>query len=80
MADPFAHGTPVGDSHMWVRPASAPCPNCDCCSAALCALAKEKDGACHWYGSGHPADVDLSRCPCWKTAAGRLHRPEVRYG
>lgn len=63
--DPYAHGTPVGDSHMWVRPASPACPDCECCSAALCKLAKEKNSACHWHGRS--SDFDLSQCPCWRT-------------
>ncbi len=60
----FAHGTPVGDHHTWFCPESPACPDCPCCSAALCEMARAKDGACHWYGSG--SDYDLSECPCWR--------------
>ena len=54
----------AGDFHRWERPAGKPCPHCECCSAALCARAIEKDSACHWEGAG--SDFDLSVCPCWR--------------
>ncbi|MFG2046024.1 hypothetical protein ACGFIW_01170 [Micromonospora sp. NPDC048935] len=61
----------AGDFHHWERPASEPCPNCVCCSAALCKLAIEKDTACHFEGSS--ADYNLADCPCWRKAnAARL--------
>lgn len=61
----------AGDYHHWERPASPPCPDCVCCSAALCARAIERDTACHLEGSS--PDYDLSRCPCWRQAnADRL--------
>lgn len=53
----------AGDSHRWERPASTPCPDCECCSYALCQRAIAKDTACHWEGSS--GDFDVSRCPCW---------------
>jgi len=68
LSDPFAHGTPVGDHHTWVRPESPPCPDCVCCSAALCELAVKKGTACHW--EGRSGDFDLSRCPCWRGGSG----------
>lgn len=55
---------PPDDSHTWARPASPPCPDCECCSAALCARSIERDTACHWEGSS--PDFDLARCPCWR--------------
>ncbi len=65
MTDPYAHGTPAGDDHTWVRPTGAPCPHCHCCSAVLCQTAIGKGTACHWEGDG--ADYDLALCPCWRT-------------
>lgn len=53
----------ISDHHTWVRPAPTPCLDCPCCTAALCKLAKEKNGACHWYAGS--SDFDLSQCPCW---------------
>lgn len=64
MADPFAHGTPAGDDHTWVKPANPPCPHCKCCTEALCRRAVEKRTACHWEGKG---DFDLADCPCWRS-------------
>jgi len=69
MADPFAHGAPVGDYHTWVRPESPPCPDCECCTAALCAKAVAENLACHLVGRG--SDYDLSLCPCWRKADAR---------
>jgi hypothetical protein len=68
---------PPDDTHTWARPASEPCPDCDCCSKALCELAVEKaaanefDGACHFLGTS--ADFDLAQCPCWRNLPG--HTP-----
>jgi hypothetical protein len=61
--DPFAHGTPVGDHHTWVRHQNPPCPYCECCTEALCRRAVERDSACHLEGSG---DFQLADCPCWR--------------
>lgn len=63
MADPFAHGTPVGDYHSWVRPASEPCPDCPCCTVALCGAGREHLGGC----GNVPGCTDREavwRCPC----------------
>ncbi len=79
MSDPFAHGTPVGDHHMWVSPSSGdPCPYCECCTARLCRRAIDKDTACHWEGS-QSSDYDLSKCPCWPAgSAARTALKESR--
>jgi hypothetical protein len=62
MADPFAHGTPVGDHHMWIDPSAGPCPNCDCCSARLCERGRAHAFGCHWVAtSGRNLVRD---CPC----------------
>lgn len=64
MSDPFAHGTPAGDYHTWVKPQRPPCPHCPCCTEALCRLAVEKSSACHWEALS--SDYDLVKCPCWQ--------------
>lgn len=61
MSDPTTWN--AGDFHQWVRPVSEPCEHCECCSAALCQRAVERDSACHW--EGRSGDFDLARCPCW---------------
>lgn len=62
---------PPDDHHTWARPAPEACPDCDCCSARLCALAIEKRTACHW--EGRSGDFDLAECPCWQK------QPSPRY-
>lgn len=77
MSDPFAHGTPAGDYHTWVRPPSEPCPNCPCCSKLLCEVAIANDAAgeiasaCHLVARGS-SDYDLSLCPCSRNRPGAL--------
>jgi hypothetical protein len=66
-ADWFAHGMPAGDDHTWVRPTSQPCPDCTCCSAALCQQAEEQDQQCRCVGRSPRASVSarlFDRCPC----------------
>lgn len=69
---------PPDDFHTWARPASEPCPDCDCCSKRLCQLAIERDaagemdGACHML-SDASADFDLSECPCWRRLPGHRY-------
>lgn len=66
MTDPFAHGTPVGDHHMWVSPAAGdPCPHCDCCTKRLCARAIKRGTACHWEAAAGDV-LAVSDCPCWR--------------
>jgi hypothetical protein len=63
------------EGHRWVRPGSTPCPNCPCCSAALC----EKARTDPWEGlrecAFHAARADwdtVKDCPC-----APLKKPEV---
>ena len=53
---------PPDDYHYWAKPVSDACPDCRCCSARLCATAKERDSFCDFVGT--PGDLDLSECPC----------------
>lgn len=62
--DPFAHGTPVGDYHSWVLPSSPACPDCECCTKALCDQARDRGRPCDWLARGGPDLRDMSRCPC----------------
>ncbi len=72
MSDPFAHGTPVGDDHSWVRPPAPDCPNCGCCTEQLCARANDFATSCAVWVNGTPANgvMDVSKCPCTATPAG----------
>ncbi|MFI2434741.1 hypothetical protein [Streptomyces sp. NPDC018693] len=49
---------------VYVRPANPDCPNCACCTAALCALGAASVMEC----SGHVDDVEaiaqVTNCPC----------------
>lgn len=59
----IAHGTPVGDYHSWVRPAGADCPDCECCTQALCAVGRTVLDGCE--GTASWASRELVRgCPC----------------
>lgn len=52
---------------IYVRPASTPCPNCPCCSAALCekALADPWEGLRDCATHAARADWDIVKgCPC----------------
>lgn len=54
----------------WVRPAAAPCPNCECCSARLCELAASKrllEQNCAYHGERSLWD-QLIGCPCPRAA------------
>jgi hypothetical protein len=64
---------PPDDFHTWARPASPPCPDCECCTTALCELAITKDTACHWEG-GQGGDFDVSQCPCWRQGSAARTR------
>lgn len=55
---------PPDDFHTWARPASPPCPDCECCSARLCTTAKERGMACLQVGDQGPDVMDLRGCPC----------------
>lgn len=66
-ADPYAHGTPAGDYHTWVKPAGEPCPHCECCTKALCRVAVEQLSACHLRGG--ESSYDLVVCPCWRRSS-----------
>ena len=63
MADLFAHGTPAGDFHTWIKPEPPACPNCSCCSERLCELGRQ-----HAFGCGAVACaedwVTVRGCPC----------------
>lgn len=61
--DPFAHGVPAGDVHTWVRPESPPCPNCECCTAALCELAAAHGGG-GWCAVFAVYSETVALCPC----------------
>ncbi|MGV9271495.1 hypothetical protein ACWDRR_43415 [Kitasatospora sp. NPDC003701] len=58
------------DGHTWQRPAPDDCPDCDCCTARLCAQAAQDTDPvtgtqgipCVWLA---PSDADTVRgCPC----------------
>lgn len=58
------------DGHRWVRPGSPPCPNCQCCSAALCEKARNAytlDQNCAYHGERSLWD-QLTACPCPRAA------------
>ncbi|OJF10400.1 hypothetical protein EDD30_2603 [Couchioplanes caeruleus] len=67
---------PPDDFHTWAKPAPTPCPDCDCCSKALCDKAIADDSACHLLGNAN--DFDLTECPCWRKQPGHLP-PNPRY-
>lgn len=52
------------EGHQWVRPASPPCPHCDCCSAELCQKAVDGHMLCAHYVSRGPGVADVSQCRC----------------
>lgn len=61
--DPFADGMPAGDFHTWVRPQGDACPDCECCTAALCEKARDTGFDCSHHVSGR-AHIDVSMCAC----------------
>lgn len=72
MIDPFAHGTPAGDDHSWVRLEPPPCPTCKCCTAQLCERASRRGLPCDVIGRVGPDVHSLSTCPCSAPAVVRL--------
>lgn len=66
MPDPFAHGMPAGDYHSWVKPPSPNCPDCECCTSALCSRATSGGVPCWVLVNGRPTDgvMDVSGCQC----------------
>jgi hypothetical protein len=65
MTDPFAHGTPVGDHHMWADPGQLDCPDCRCCTVRLCQAARERGTTCNAVAGRAANTHDLSDCACW---------------
>ncbi|PRY35318.1 hypothetical protein [Umezawaea tangerina] len=53
------------EGHRWVRPASPPCPRCECCSEDLCELSNQRATLCRNVSDTGP-DVDprVASCPC----------------
>lgn len=74
LGDPFAHGTPVGDDHMWADPGRMPCPDCPCCTVNLCRTAADRGRTCAAVGDSGPGVMDLRGCPC--NAAGEETRTD----
>lgn len=57
---------------LYVRPEGAPCPHCDCCTARLCATARDSGLTC----VAHSDDPKRVRgCPCTATAVPAGGRP-----
>lgn len=53
------------EGHRWVRPASPPCPRCECCSEDLCQLSNERATLCsHVSDIGPDVDPRVESCPC----------------
>lgn len=48
-------------AHVWVSPA---CPDCDCCTARLCATAAQRGRSCWAVGARGRGVMDVSGCPC----------------
>jgi hypothetical protein len=69
---PVNDPAPPDDFHAWARPVSPACPDCECCSAALCERAIGRDTACHW--EGRSPDFDLANCPCWRQGSAARQR------
>jgi hypothetical protein len=63
MPDPFAHGTPVGDSHTWIDPSRRDCPDCECCTIRLCRDARESQRTCVQVAPMRDAAL-VHDCPC----------------
>jgi hypothetical protein len=61
--DPFAHGTPVGDYHSWVKPPPPDCPDCPCCTLAR-RRAQEHHTRCVVFVQSGADTMDVSNCPC----------------
>jgi hypothetical protein len=49
------------EGHVWQR-GSADCPDCRCCTAALCDRARRH--VVHGCSGSGPSDFDLTQCPC----------------
>lgn len=49
---------------IYQRPASPPCPDCECCSAALCGKARDEQSPCSAFGDGGPGVMNVNTCPC----------------
>lgn len=62
---PVSEPAPPDDQHVWAAPASPPCPDCECCTEALCHRAALRGSACHLEARG---DEELVSCPCWREA------------
>lgn len=78
MTDPFAHGTPAGDFHTWIKPEAEPCPDCPCCSARLCEAGRQNALGCALLCDGNDWST-VRDCPCSAattegTAAHRIRR------
>lgn len=52
------------DGHVWARPVIN-CPDCKCCTLALCTKAREWDTSCWQEGGGNKeGQHPLDNCPC----------------
>ncbi|WP_155353087.1 hypothetical protein [Acrocarpospora macrocephala] len=62
-------GMDAPDGHAWRRPAPDDCPDCDCCTAALCEGGRKSVFGCAFLLSqADKADKAIwdrvSKCPC----------------
>lgn len=67
MPDPFAHGTPAGDGHVWVDPGAAPCSDCECCTERLCRTATQAGQVC---AAASPEPDLVASCRCTTPTTG----------
>jgi hypothetical protein len=51
------------ERHTWMRP-TTDCPDCQCCSAELCKLARLHDRKCIHYCSDKQGQMSVRDCPC----------------
>lgn len=49
---------------VYVRPANPSCPDCDCCTAELCALGRASVMECSGHVDGTEAIARVTGCPC----------------
>jgi hypothetical protein len=69
------HSLDAGDGNSWVRPV-IDCPNCPCCTLALCQSAHDRSTSCWAAGGGnHPGQHPLDNCPCKPVAGPAGARP-----
>lgn len=64
------------DGHAWMKPAPDDCPNCDCCTAALCEKAVRLVAECWIYLSGADDETvkRVRECPCDRAPGTPAHQ------